>query len=40
VAAGEAVAGRRHLRVALDRGLAAWPWHAAQARRTLEGVAR
>ena len=40
LATGKAGEGRRQLRVALDHGLAAWPWHAAQARRALAGGAR
>jgi tetratricopeptide (TPR) repeat protein len=38
--AGRAEEGRRHLRVALDHGLAGWPWQAAQARAKLEGGRR
>jgi tetratricopeptide (TPR) repeat protein len=40
LAAGREAAGRRHLRVALDHGLAGWPWQAAQARAALEGGSR
>jgi tetratricopeptide (TPR) repeat protein len=38
--AGRSAEGRRHLRVALDHGLAGWPWQAAQARAALKGGAR
>jgi tetratricopeptide (TPR) repeat protein len=36
LAAGRAAEGRRHLRLALDHGLAARAWQAAKARRALE----
>ena len=39
--AGRAVEGRRHLRLALDHGLAGWPWQAKAARAALaEGSTR
>jgi tetratricopeptide (TPR) repeat protein len=40
LAAGRGAEGRRHLRVALDGGLAGWPWQAAAARDALEGGRR
>jgi tetratricopeptide (TPR) repeat protein len=35
LAAGRDAEGRRHLSIALDHGLAGWPWQAAQARDAL-----
>jgi tetratricopeptide (TPR) repeat protein len=40
LAAGRDAEGRRHLRLALDHGLAGWPWQAAQARDALDGGGR